>query len=377
MLTEPVWEFALADHLLLAPSYSNDLYLLNPTAALAWVLLRDGATLPEAAASFSHAFNVSSEVAQRDIEAVWSNWKTTVLARPSAAGGDIPKLVLKHPSIFDKRYAFNDRWISVVLHDESLIHEIVPRLSHLEGASASEFGGELQITLDDKGCHLFSNGTWVATEEEPADIRVLFLQEFVRLAHPGFRWMGCLHAAACGAKSRCVILAGETHSGKTTLAAVLMHSGLTLYSEDTVPIEASRFAIPSVPSALMIREPSWPLVSERFPDLVSIPAQERYGQRVKFLPPRQADSSTTGKAIALVFCQWEAGSVPITPLRLNTADAFARLISTGFWLAHDKAIIGKFCEWIQSLAIYEITYSDVAAAAEFVERIITRDQSKG
>lgn len=221
----------------------------------------------------------------------------------------------------------------------------------------------------DNCVRLWHGDQLLSVEESSAAARAVLLQELVRLSASDREFLVVLHAAACGDESKCVIFPAATHSGKTTLAAVLMHSGFALYSDDSVALDRETLKIPAMPFALMLREGSWPAISSRFAGFEDLPIYHRYCQNVRFLPPSGHIQSTP--ACAIVFSRWQPGAITeIQPL--NAFDALVRLKESGFWLAHDRAGIERFLVWLQSLPLYEMIYSEVDDAVAFVKRLLPK-----
>lgn len=271
------------------------------------------------------------------------------------------------PGTFSRTYRLHGKNIRVILHDPDLIAEIAPRLEPL---LAHDFFPDLtlQATAFEDAYRVGSGETCVATEQYAADARIDFLQEFVRRTFDR-EWAAILHAGACGTESQCVIFPAETHSGKTTLAAVLMHSGLTLFADDSVALERGTLTIPAMPFALMIREGSWPVVSRYFPGLRDLALHNRYGQNVKFLPPAGSPHTENARAVAIVFSRWDP-DVKTTITSLDSFEALVRLKDSGVWVAPEPECIQKFLDWLQSLPICEMVYSDVDEAAAFVKKLL-------
>ena len=160
-----------------------------------------------------------------------------------------------------------------------------------------------------------------------------------------------------------MVFPAASHSGKTTLAAVLMQSGLTFYADDSVALEKETLEIPAMPFGLAIREGSWPLLAERFPGFGQLPVIERFGQQIRFIYP--SITQTSAATSAIVFTRYEPdAALSIQPL--STMEALIRLKESGFWVEHKRESIQTFLVWIESLPCYEMTYADVDAARQFI-----------
>jgi len=354
------------------PPQSGSLYILNSSAAYAWHLLRRTESKSEAIRHFAAHYGLSTEKAARDLELACSEWEKMLLAPAIRAAPTLLPPSPPDPPLLDAFscvYRLFGRNIHVILHDADLIAEIVPRLEPLIAPAGSVAEATLQAAASVSGYHVFSGNACVGTECHPAEARVIFLQEFVRASQASGDWTAVLHAGACGTDQHCVVFPAPSHSGKTTLAAALMHGGLTFYTDDSVALQSGLLTVPVMPFALMIREGSWPAVSSRFPRFEESPVHDRYGQNVRFLHPTAPSHNTSASAIAIVFSRWEPGATT-TIQPLDAADTIMRLTETGFWVAPERQSIQIFLDWIQSLPSYEMIYSDLDEATAFVKTLL-------
>src|SRR5262249_25017974 len=148
---------------------------------------------------------------------------------------------------------------------------------------------------------VFLDGLCIAQEEKTAGARAILLQEMTRLCEGDRHMQAILHAGACGPGSGCVLLAGASHAGKSTLCAALMAQGLYCYSDDSAVIDRA-FRVAGMPFPLMLRKPSWPTLKSRFPGIERIGVHRRLGVDTIFLPSNLPDNSSPSSPIkALVF----------------------------------------------------------------------------
>jgi hypothetical protein len=149
-----------------------------------------------------------------------------------------------------------------------------------------------------------------------------------------------------------------------------MKTGLTLYSDDSVLLERDTLSVPLMPYSLMVREGSWNILCPRFPELRDARVVSRYGQRVRFLPPvGKRPHGHCEQVAAIVFVRFD----PDAANEINTLDSLQtllRLQGSGFWVAHDEESIRAFLTWIQSIASFAMSYSDVDQAASIIRRLI-------
>ncbi|MBV9156596.1 MAG: PqqD family peptide modification chaperone, partial [Acidobacteriaceae bacterium] len=353
-------------------SDSPGLYILNPTARDAWRLLRSNQPLDQAAAEFAAHYGIPLPQAARDLESTWTQWQQTLLAPAPLSTREavpLPPPTDLTPATFARNYRLHGKNIRVILHHPDLISDIAPRLEPLLADNGSEPIATLQATATEDGFHVFSGSNWVATEDQPSGARIVLLQEFARSAQDNPDWPVILHAGACGSTDQCVLFPAASQSGKTTLAAALMHAGLMFYTDDSAPLEAGKFAVPVMPFSLMIREGSWPVLLPRFPELAKSPILSHWGQNVRFLSPRNRDYTGSAKVSAIVFSRFERGATT----SLQPVDAFETLVAleaSGIWVRHCRNSIGKFLQWIEALPSYRLTYSDLDDAVATVRRLL-------
>lgn len=350
---------------------SFDLYVLNSSASYAWRLLRSGKSLWEASGEFSSAYCIPYEVASDDMQNAWSDWQQTLL------GPFVPEPPLTAPLVekpgeptFAGTYSFGNRRIRVVLHGLDLVDEIIPRLAPLT-ISVSRTEAMFEVIGSESGYHIYLNSSWLASRTELSEARITLLQEFVRYAMPDLTWLATVHAAACGDGTHCVLFPAASHSGKTTLAAALMHAGFLLYAEDSAVLHAGTLTVPMTPFSLMIREGSWPVVMPRFPELANAPVISHSGIDVRFLPPRWDGQPRSASVSAIVFSQYVPGS--ITKLKsLDTFETLLRLQESGFWVAHDRESIAEFLQWLAERPTYSLTYCELDEAIPVIRDLLTK-----
>jgi hypothetical protein len=367
-----LWEFPTEDFLVLARSHAPGLYILNPSARLIWETFKTGVSFAELAQEFASAYDISQDLAEQDVKRTLDEWSAGLLSPQRSSFS--PVAAVKEGSVsaadfFARDYVVQGKNVRVILQTSEITEEIAPRLeSLLHAPSAPDF--TFRVVEDSGGFRIFRDQCCVASEEGIGEIRGVLLQEIVRSCR-GRDFLASFHAGACGSNSRCVVFPASTQSGKTTLAAVLMKTGMTFYGDDSVLLERDTLTVPVMPFALTVREGSWGVLTPRFPELRDAPILSRYGQRVRFLPPlgmKQDDQC--GQVGAIVFARFKADAAneisTIDPLQ-----TLLRLKESGFWVSHDEQSIRAFLAWIQCTPSFTMNYSDVDQAASIIQRLIS------
>jgi hypothetical protein len=372
-LPEGIWEFPIGDFLVLARPDVAGLYILNPSARFIWDTLKAVVPVAELVQAFAGTYDIPLEVAARDVEQTLSQWQSGLLAEQGSslsAASPAPTGIPDRSAedCFTRDYLIQGKSVRIILQTAELVDEIAPRLESLQYApSAPDF--TFKVVEDPDGFRIYCNEICVANQDSVAAARGILLQEIVRTCR-GRDWLAVFHAGACGSNSRCVVFPAGTHSGKSTLAAVLMKMSLTFYSDDSVPLERDTLSVPVMPFGLMIREGSWDVLCPRLPELEDAPIFSRWGQRVRFLAPLgMKDESPCAQVGAIVFARFTPDAAnEITAL--DPLHTLLRLQESGFWVAHDEQSIGAFLAWMESTPSFTLRYSDVDEAASMIRRLI-------
>jgi len=386
-LNDPIsrlWQFPLGDELVVARDDVQGLFLLNGTARFLWEQfhdfdhLNDDADLARTIQSFAARYGVSDCLARQDIEATLNGWSEGLLSH--ARGNGIPKAdpssvwhcPARNGVVVEINCVLNGRGFRVLLDPGDLVEEIAPRLAAVAVPHLPPDMPFVTFGLADRGdrVFVFRDRVCIAGEESAPRARAILLQELTVHCGPGRKASAILHAGACGTASDCVILAGATHAGKSTLCAALMAGGFYCYSDDSSVLDR-QFRVSGMPFPLTLRKSSWPVLESRFPSFTdSAPIHRRSGCAVRFLPSNlPAKSSPAVTARALVFVDYRP-SAPAKLERLRPFEALLALRQCGFWVEHDRGSIARFLDWIDRLDSYKLTYSLIDEASGVVSGLL-------
>ncbi len=304
------------------------LFGLNPTAKFLWRHFVTDNSKSAAACALSNQFGIPLSQAEQDAQAAFENFSEFVsLAAP------VPLGPLHEPTdspFLSAIYGIENVRFRLNLSSQELAQEIAPRLSALQVPDA-EPHYHFSLYEEPDGVSLFKNGVRFAKEPLITGSRALLLQELTRLAVANRDFRVILHAGAAGTPNACVILAGASLSGKSTLCCALMQAGMLCYSDDSACLTAD-FQVAGMPFALAMRE------GERF-------------RRSKL-----DGLSPAAPPVALVFVNYQPGSaVSLQPL--SAFESFLKLQQSGFWVEHTEASIGSFLRWLSDVPRFELTYS--------------------
>jgi hypothetical protein len=345
------------------------LFILNHTARFIWSNLQNGGPEQLLVERFANRFDIPLDKAASDVALTLDAWSRDLLSPVRATQYVAPHPVPPAPSsLFTADYHLGSKHFRLVVHDRDFVEEICPRLAHL-AANRRNPDITFQVFRHEDLIWVFCGEASIGAEPDVSVARTILLQEMGRLARPDTNWLAILHAAACATSHRCIILPAATNSGKSTLTAALMHSGLQVFSDDSAAIDRQTAQIVSLPFALMLREGSWPVLSPYFPELQSAPTFYRNGAYVRFLQPRSNGAMHALPPQCLLFTRYQ----PEGPAHLQTLTPFETLLGlqqSGFWVPHDRQNIAQFLSWLQSLPAHQLTYSRLSDAIPIVHRLL-------
>jgi hypothetical protein len=235
-----------------------------------------------------------------------------------------------------------------------LANELWPRLAALQ-ISDDLVDHELCMCEYLGGIALYRDGICFATAPFVTGARAIILQELTRLAVPNREFLATIHGGAVGTSESCAILAGTSFSGKSTLCAALMQSGLLCYGDDSV-VFTPDFRICGMPFPISLRETSWRL----FPSL----------DKPRFVPSTLNGASPTVPPAVIIFVDYQATAGAASLATLDVFETLVALQQAGFGVEHNPDAITSFLQWLGRVPIYRLTYSDLQTAVVVVRQLL-------
>jgi hypothetical protein len=357
-----LWEFPIEDGLVVVRPDLDGFFLLNQTARLVWYRFRQGLPLAEIASGLAGLFGIPPDLALRDVQAVVASWRQALLAPGPPPGVALPQTALDPAGARPVECLVNGNPLRVLLEPGGVWDEIALRLQTVAHPAPLPLHTFAVGTVADRVL-VFRDGVCIGNEENAAGARALLLQSMAVLAGPA----AILHAGGCGG----VLLAGRSHSGKSTLCAALMCRGLPYHCDDSAVLLPD-FHVAPMPFPLALRPGSWPLIESRAearaPAFHRAPVYLRWGTEVRFLDPLPAPGPAPVKALVFVR-HYPSAQTQLAELTvLNTLLA---LQESGFWVEHTQESIARFLAWLTGLPRYTLQYSDLSEAEDLIANLST------
>jgi hypothetical protein len=272
---------------------------------------------------------------------------------------------IKHPNPIKpcqliNYYSFNNTIIKVGFDSEktkSLIHQ---KYRHLAINHVNSYDVEYAIFNSGDTLFIYKNnqivGSWDSTQLH--EFQGKFSMELIcsfynKTEHD---WMGVFHASTISKNNRSIMFTGDSGNGKSTLVSILMANGYNVIADDFTPVLRTDFKTYCFPSAISIKEKSYNLIEQLYPELKSF--NEYYINElkgnVKYLPPISKETSANCSSVIWVkYAEGKESSMK----KVSIKDALKKILPDA-WISNKEVNANAFLKWIEKTTFYELNYSD-------------------
>jgi hypothetical protein len=278
-----------------------------------------------------------------------------------------------------KYYRINNTAFKVDFENADVAFLIHPKFKHLEVKAISKYNHHFEVFLKEGKIVLKTDegviGTW--PPEETHFFQGKFSMKLVAKLYgkSESNWLGVFHASALSDGHKNIMFLGDSGNGKSTLAALLVSQGYTLFADDFVPVEAKSQHIYYFPAAISIKEKAFSILNPLFPQLKETPQIDlKYiNKSVRYLvaPKPEGTFKTHLPCKQLVFVKYQKGS-GLKLSKLNSEVAFEQLIPDS-WLSPEPQNAPLFLDWFTSLTCYSLIYSDNELMYHCVKKLYKGD----
>ena len=363
--------FAFEDSLLVIPRRTPRLFLLNPTARLAWERLAEGMAPRQVADQLATVYGVPLARVRADVAAILTEWRTHgLLARGQTEEEAVEpstEIDLVLPRAWRER-VYRLCGAPVCLRysgatTEGLLH---PLIAHAE--TSGKAIGVVDLIETSDGYLVVCNGRDIERAATGEDALGQALGRILELSYPEAEWLAGMHAAAVGNPDGAVIIAGDSGSGKSTLTAALVNAGLSYFSDDVVPLDAT-LRIRPMPFGISLKEGSWSVLAPIYPELKNLKIYDR--PRRRYLPVScDRYGPEAGLVVkALIFPRYQPGR-PTVLRRLSNLQSLERLTRARSWMALNGRSFSKTLEWIEATPAFELDHGSLEESVDTVRKVL-------
>ena len=386
----------LEDHLVVVDRARLELRVLNPSAAVLWLLLEEGwqdaSTLREALSALAPAAGGDLADATEGSLREWCGlgWLESAGGRVRLTRRQAPPLdplrgrMESHPAeaplpshrvVSELRLRLGSRVCNVRFCEtgEPGFPEVIPKLrallSGMAAAGSAAHGCELRFLNAGARCWVAGLQPAVSTAEESLAVSLLITRIF-RYFHQGEGPFVYMHGASVAGESGALLLPGRSGAGKSTLAAYLAANGWTYLGDDVVGLgrkrPAGEFRVLAFPTAAKVKAGAWPLLKRHYPHLAALPELNYAGRRARFLALAHPDeaSGSSQPLRAVVFPRYGADQAARL-LPVNAVTALCELVEAGLKTVEvaDAGHIDSLLDLLETVPCYRLSYAQLDDAA--------------
>ena len=275
------------------------------------------------------------------------------------------KLDIKHPESIKsckltEYYLFNNIIIKVCFDSKETKSLIHPKYSHLVINNVKVYDFEYSIFNSNHKLFILKNnqviGAWESSrlhEFQGKFSMELMCSFYNKTEHD---WMGVFHASTISKNNRSIMFTGNSGNGKSTLVSILMANGFNVIADDFSPILREDFKTYCFPSAISIKEKSFDLIEQLYPELKN--SNEYYINRIKgnikYLPPISTETSSNCSIVVWVKYSEKAEN---SMKKISTQEALKKFLPDA-WVSNKEVNAKAFLRWINKITFYDLNYSD-------------------
>jgi hypothetical protein len=352
----------VGDGLIIARQHGQRLYALNETARLLWTWRTAGMSETRMADELVATYGIDRGIAARDVAATLRQWheESLIGSRHSSLAcviGGCQILVQLGPA--DVRHAVTPL----------IANFIVPEGERPEGRAAT-----IEVT-ERQGKYLISTGSETSMLAPTLDaVLEAVLNGLQQHVFDATDWHFSMHSAAVGAAGGCILIAGESGRGKSTLLAQMLAAGFDYVADDLTLIVPPDLAVLPIPMPLILKRGSWEPLAASLPELDATRVFRRASRDVKYwAPPRRCIARQPTPIRAILFPRY-AKDEPFKATQLSAFQAIERITKAptriGIPLAHEA--VERLVALIESNPVFEISFGDGQTALQWAGQLLGR-----
>ncbi len=381
----------LDDAGILFGEHSQNLYVLNATAAFVWSCAEDGLGRGQIVAAVEQAYDITGAAVAIQIDALFRQWaelgllvgtEQNVRRQPASEDGQEGDSVeewsgaVPLPSHSERPYrllttSFRVRYDSAL--QEATVH---PVLAHLETPSpATEPAIAVDLVCVGEAHFLLLDGRLKERGARLDELAPIVKWALLAEAINRYRYLLYIHAGVVRSTRGCLLLPAPAGSGKTSLTAALVRAGFVYLSDEVALLEEGTPRVRPVPVSLCIKDSAWDLLAPRYPELRHVAVHHRFdGKIVRYLnPPSEAldpDPDMSHPVRWIVFPRHTPGA-PTALLPLRRADALQRLLEQCLAMPKplDQAKVASLVRWIADIPCFEMPMSSLDEAVALMHEL--------
>ena len=257
------------------------------------------------------------------------------------------------------RFKFNNRVVKIEYSNKDLRNLIDPKFVHIKSEDNEQI--VFKVQEKNKRIRLFKQdkfiGGWGISEmhEFQGKISMELTSFFHNMQESD--WTSVFHGSTLSHMSNCLMLTGESGSGKSSLSTILMANNFSLIADDFSPMSTEGFHY-NFPSAISIKEGFYSSAKKLFTSFDEL--KEYYINdikgNVKYLPANNNKLILHKKCNKVLNVKFGL-DLKNEIKKVNKGKALEQILPDA-WISKDLDHAKSFIDWVKSSLFYDLTYND-------------------
>ena len=373
---------------------TQELHLLNTTAAVIWTLMEEGHDAAGAASALREMYDLDAARAAELVSIALDEWRRKRLLDGALDAAELSPIVPLTPprerqmpwqpfdAVEEHHYRLLSSCLQVRFSSLAQARMVHPILVHLETPACSG-ATVVDVVATTQGIAVYRDREFYsgceAIDQLAPIVKSLVWQTAVRDHH----FLLDIHAGVIGNGAACIIFPAAPGSGKSTLTASLVHAGFEYFSDEVALLREATFEVYPMPLAICVKTTGVPALADRFPELRGLAIHRRGdGKDVIYLPPPRASLPATSDSrpvAAIVFPRYTAGARTHCS-SLAKVDSIKRMMDECLVVTPplDVVKVDALVRWIEKTPCYSLSYGSNAEAVDVVKSVLaTGAHSRG
>jgi len=273
--------------------------------------------------------------------------------------------------IHQSKFKFNRRVVKIEYSDERLKSLIDPKFNHLKCNDREEI--IYKVVERNEKINLFKNkkflGSW--GNDKMHEFQGKVSMELTSFFHgmSDSDWTAVFHGSTLFRGNNCLMLTGDSGSGKSSLSAILMANDFALIADDFSPMDDKGIHY-NFPSAISIKEGFYSEAKKlykSFSELNEYYINDIKGN-VKYLADKTDKPILKSNCNTILNVKFGAG-LKNEIKSINKGKALEKILPDA-WISKNIKDAMAFITWVKSSMFYDLTYNDNDEAIKMINKIL-------
>lgn len=385
---QAISSFPIDGELVLFDENSKQLTLLNQTASEIWNFYRDELSLDEIIEQISKKYGLAKSDISDDVSMILEQWLELGFIGDKENENDIDdekKLFdLKYTSALDintlnllhcKTFRYLDSTFSIHASNADIQNIICPLISHFNDVETPRDTHHINIVQIGNSFEILSKNKIITKCDSLIELAPIINSFILITGYQEVDSLSVFHAGAVSDNNGVVLLSGSPGSGKSTLVTALMCSGLKVFTDEVSVLTYDKKIRPA-PGCIGLKEGSWGLLEEFYPNIISLPIHLRQDDKVvKYIPPKKLPNNTQqiyGELVKAIVFPIYSQDYGTNINEISPGEALVRLTKAGYYTGQTLNIktVTDLIAWVHEIPAYELQVNNLNEAVELITKLL-------